>query len=80
MPIATSPNRGIHFSLAGSTIRGLLTFQDPKQFLLFTRTPNGRQAGQEFLARLKERAQNREKAISLRSYAAQLTAIHRWGL
>jgi NADPH:quinone reductase-like Zn-dependent oxidoreductase len=62
------------------TIRALLTFQDPKQFLFFTRTPNGRQAGQEFLARLKERAQNRDKAISLRSYAAQLKAIHRWGL
>ena len=62
------------------TIRGLLTFQDPKQFLFFTRTPNGRQAGREFLARLKERAQNRDKAISLRSYAAQLKAIHRWGL
>ena len=51
------------------TIRGLLTFQDPKQFLFFTRTPNGRRAGQEFLARLKERTQNRDKAISLRSYA-----------
>jgi pimeloyl-ACP methyl ester carboxylesterase len=62
------------------TIRGLLTFQDPKQFLFFTRTPSGRQAGQEFLARLKERIQNRDKAISLRSYAAQLKAIHRWGL
>jgi pimeloyl-ACP methyl ester carboxylesterase len=62
------------------TIRGLLTFTDPKQFLFFTRTPNGRQAGQEFLARLKERTQNRDKAISLRSYAAQLKAIHRWGL
>jgi pimeloyl-ACP methyl ester carboxylesterase len=34
------------------TIRGLLTFTDPKQFLFFTRTPNGRQAGKEFLARL----------------------------
>jgi pimeloyl-ACP methyl ester carboxylesterase len=62
------------------TIRALLTFQDPKQFLFFTRTPNGRQAGKEFLARLKERTQNRDKAISLRSYAAQLKAIHRWGL
>ena len=62
------------------TIRALLTFTDPKQFLFFTRTPNGRQAGQEFLARLKERTQNRDKAISLRSYAAQLKAIHRWGL
>jgi pimeloyl-ACP methyl ester carboxylesterase len=62
------------------TIRGLLTFTDPKQFLFFTRTPTGRRAGKQFLARLKERTQNRDKAISLRSYAAQLKAIHRWGL
>ena len=62
------------------TIRGLLTFQDPRQFLFFTRTPNGREAGQEFLARLKERTKNRDKTISLGSYAAQLKAIHRWGL
>jgi pimeloyl-ACP methyl ester carboxylesterase len=62
------------------TIRALLTFQDPKQFLFFTRTPNGRRAGKEFLARLKERTENRDKAISLKSYGAQLKAIHRWGL
>ena len=53
--------------------------QDPKQFLFFTRTSNGKRAGKEFLARLKERKTNRDKAISLRSYGAQLTAIHRWG-
>jgi pimeloyl-ACP methyl ester carboxylesterase len=62
------------------TIRGLVTLQDPKQFLFFTRTPNGRRAGKEFLARLKERTANRDKAISLKSYGAQLKAIHRWGL
>jgi pimeloyl-ACP methyl ester carboxylesterase len=62
------------------TVRGLLRLQDPKQFLFFTRTPNGRRAGKEFLARLKERTDNRDKAISLKSYGAQLTAIHRWGL
>jgi pimeloyl-ACP methyl ester carboxylesterase len=62
------------------TIRGLLTFTDPKQFLFFTRTPTGRRAGKEFLARLKERTQDRDQKISLRSYAAQLKAIHRWGL
>jgi pimeloyl-ACP methyl ester carboxylesterase len=61
------------------TLRGLLTLQDPKQFLFFTRTPNGRRAGKAFLARLKERTENRDKAISLRSYGAQLRAIHRWG-
>ena len=62
------------------TVRALLTLQDPKQFLFFTRTANGRRAGKEFLARLKERTQERDKAISLTSYFSQLKAIHRWGL
>ncbi|MET8421348.1 alpha/beta fold hydrolase [Streptomyces sp. NPDC005134] len=62
------------------TVRALLTLQDPKQFLFFTRTANGRRAGKEFLARLKERTQDRDKVISLTSYGAQLKAIHRWGL
>lgn len=61
------------------TARGLLTGQDPKQFLFFTRTENGKRAGQEFLARLKERSENRDKAISVSSFRAQLKAIHRWG-
>jgi pimeloyl-ACP methyl ester carboxylesterase len=61
------------------TLRGLFTLQDPKQFLFFTRTPEGRRAGKEFLARLKERTDDRDKAISVRSYLAQLRAIHRWG-
>jgi pimeloyl-ACP methyl ester carboxylesterase len=61
------------------TARGLLTGQDPKQFLFFTRTENGKRAGKEFLARLKERSENRDKAISVSSFRAQLKAIHRWG-
>jgi pimeloyl-ACP methyl ester carboxylesterase len=60
--------------------RGLLTRQDPKQFLFFTRTANGRRAGKEFLARLDERTDDRDKAISVRSFRAQLKAIHHWGL
>jgi pimeloyl-ACP methyl ester carboxylesterase len=59
--------------------RGQLTRQDPKQFLFFTRTPNGRAAGKEFLARLEERTNDRDRDISLRSLRAQLKAIHRWG-
>jgi pimeloyl-ACP methyl ester carboxylesterase len=61
------------------TARGLLTRQDPKQFLFFTRTPDGRAAGKEFLARLEERTNERDKAISVSSFRAQLKAIHRWG-
>jgi pimeloyl-ACP methyl ester carboxylesterase len=59
--------------------RGLLTRQDPKQFLFFTRTANGRRAGKQFLARLKERTSDRDKAISVRAFRSQLEAIHRWG-
>jgi pimeloyl-ACP methyl ester carboxylesterase len=61
------------------TARGLLTRRDPKEFLFFTRTPNGRAAAKEFLARLEERTNDRDRAISLGSFRAQLKAIHRWG-
>src|SRR3954468_1061 len=62
------------------TVRALFTLQDPKQFLFFTRTAGGRRAGKQFLARLKERTHDRDKAISPRAYLTQLKAIHRWGL
>jgi pimeloyl-ACP methyl ester carboxylesterase len=61
------------------TARGLLTRRDPKELLFFTRTANGRGAAKEFLARLEERANDRDKAISIGSFRAQLKAIHRWG-
>jgi pimeloyl-ACP methyl ester carboxylesterase len=61
------------------TARGLLTRRDPKEFLFFTRTPNGRGAAKEFLARLQERTNDRDKAITVRSFRAHLKAIHRWG-
>src|SRR5437773_2229234 len=59
--------------------RGLLTRQDPKQFLFFTRTANGRRAGKESLARLEERTDDRDKALSVSAFRAQLKAINRWG-
>jgi pimeloyl-ACP methyl ester carboxylesterase len=61
------------------TVRGLLIRQDPKQFLFFTRTPNGREAGKEFLARLEERTVDRDRTITISAFRAQLKAIHRWG-
>jgi pimeloyl-ACP methyl ester carboxylesterase len=60
-------------------VRGFLTRQDPKQFLFFTRTPAGIRAGKEFLARLKERSQNRDKEATVHVLQAQLTALRRWG-
>jgi pimeloyl-ACP methyl ester carboxylesterase len=52
------------------TLRGLLSRQDPKRFLFFTRTANGKRAGKEFLARLKERTVDRDTPISIKSYFA----------
>jgi pimeloyl-ACP methyl ester carboxylesterase len=61
------------------TVRGLLSRQDPKQFLFFTRTANGKREGKAFLARLQERTVDRDKPTSVSSYFAQLKACRRWG-
>jgi len=60
-------------------IRGLLTFQDPKQFLFFTRTPAGIRAGKEFLRRLAERTRDRDRKITVTALQAQLKALRLWG-
>lgn len=70
-------------SVAGVTfydmLRGFFTGQDAKQFLFFTRTPNGIEAGKTFLARLQERIENRDKEISNSAFFAQLEALRAWG-
>ncbi len=60
-------------------LRGLFTGQDPKQYLFFTRTPGGIEAGKAFLARLQERSEHRDKEISISAYVAQLQALGAWG-
>jgi pimeloyl-ACP methyl ester carboxylesterase len=75
-------NRGIS-AVAGVTfydmLRGFFTGQDAKQFLFFTRTPTGIEAGKAFLERLKERSENRDKEISVSAFLAQLEALRVWG-
>ena len=70
-------------SVAGVTfydiLRGFFTGQDPKQFLFFTRTPGGIEAGKAFLERIKERTENRDKEISVSALLAQLEALRTWG-
>ncbi|MEU0435954.1 alpha/beta hydrolase [Streptomyces sp. NPDC006290] len=61
------------------TVKAVLTRKDPKQYLFFTDTAGGRRAAHAFLERLKERTDDRDKAISLSSFRAQLEAIHHWG-
>ena len=60
-------------------LRAKLTGQDPKQFLFFTRTPNGIEAGKAFLKRLQERTVNRDQEIAISAYIAQLQALSAWG-
>jgi pimeloyl-ACP methyl ester carboxylesterase len=59
--------------------KGALTFRDPKYYLFFTGTTNGRSAARQFLKRLKERTDNRDKSISPIAFRTQLKAIHAWG-
>lgn len=61
------------------TLKATLTFKDPKEYLFFTRTDNGKAAARQFVNRLKERTENRDKAISLTAFRSQLKAIHAWG-
>jgi pimeloyl-ACP methyl ester carboxylesterase len=59
-------------------IKGLLTFTDPKTYLFFTSTKNGKIAAKGFLARLKQRTLNRDKGPTLRAFFNQLRAINFW--
>ncbi|CAF3357111.1 unnamed protein product [Rotaria sp. Silwood2] len=59
-------------------LRGFLTFRDPKFYLFFTQTTNGKNAARLFLNRIKERTQNRDTKISVKTLNTQLKAIHTW--
>lgn len=60
-------------------LKGLATFRDPKTYLFFTATPNGRASAKGFLARLQERKTGRDKGPTPRAFLRQLAAIHAWG-
>jgi pimeloyl-ACP methyl ester carboxylesterase len=60
-------------------VKGLLKRQDPKTYLFFTSTLNGRQAARAFLARLKERKADRDKDPTPSAFLRQLKAIKAWG-
>lgn len=81
----TGPAGGVGISKVGPVswpliIKGLLSFTDPKTYLFFTSTANGRRAAKAFLARLKERTQDRDKPVTPKVFLRQLKAIKAWGL
>jgi pimeloyl-ACP methyl ester carboxylesterase len=61
-------------------LRGYLTFRDPKFYLFFTQTENGKNAARQFLKRILERTENRDTKISIKTMNIQLKAIHAWSL
>jgi pimeloyl-ACP methyl ester carboxylesterase len=61
------------------SLKATLTFKDPKEYLFFTRTANGKETARQFVNRLKERTDNRDKPISVTAFRNQLKAIHNWG-
>lgn len=80
----TGPAGGTGISTVGRVsnwdlVRGMVTRQDPKVYLFFTRTENGKAAAKEFVQRIHERTENRDKEITLTAYRAQLKALKKWG-
>ncbi|WPN60157.1 alpha/beta hydrolase [Pseudomonas sp. P9_31] len=80
----TGPAGGTGIDKVGSVtwplmIKGLLTLRDPKFYLFFTSTPNGRRTASQYLQRLKERKKNRDKGPTPSAFLRQLKAITAWG-
>ncbi len=61
-------------------LKAALTLSDPRNFLFFPRTPEGKRAARDYFARLKERTKDRDQRISLQARRAQLQAIRSAGL
>lgn len=59
--------------------KGIITFRDPKFYLFFTQNKIGKVAARDFLKRLKERTENRDKKVKLSVLKKQLKAIKDWG-
>jgi pimeloyl-ACP methyl ester carboxylesterase len=81
----TGPAGGEGIEKVGSVswpliIKAMLTFRDPKFYLFFSSTANGRGAAKAFLERLQERKTNRDKPITIGTFLRQLKAIKAWGL
>ncbi|MHC8404739.1 alpha/beta fold hydrolase [Pseudomonas sp. TMB3-21] len=80
----TGPAGGTGIDCVGSVtwplmIKGLLTLRDPKFYLFFTTTANGKRAASEYLQRLKERQHNRGKGPTPGAFFRQFKAITAWG-
>lgn len=60
--------------------KAALTRRDPRHFLFFNRNTTGKRAASQYLARLKERTEDRDTPISMQARLAQIKAIRAAGL
>lgn len=60
-------------------LKGLLTLRDPKFYLFFTSTANGRRSASQYVQRLQARKKDRDKGPTPRAFLRQLKAITAWG-
>ena len=60
-------------------LKAALTRSDPRNFLFFPRTPEGKRAATDYLNRLTERTHDRDKGISMQARIAQIMAIRHAG-
>lgn len=68
------------FIVGGAYAKAFLARKDPRHFLFFPRTAEGKKAANEYFARLAERTEDRDRPISGQARNAQLRAITAGGL
>ncbi|CAM3047885.1 alpha/beta fold hydrolase [Skermania piniformis] len=62
-------------TVAVAYVKALLLRKDPREYLFFPRTAEGKRAASEYFTRLQERTIDRDKKISMQARLAQLKAI-----
>ena len=86
MVVAGSGPRGgggiwkMPFIVGGAYAKAFVSRKDPRHFLSFPRTAQGKEAANAYFDRLAERTQGRDRAISSQARLAQLRAITAAGL
>jgi pimeloyl-ACP methyl ester carboxylesterase len=68
------------FIVGGAYTKAFLARKDPRHFLFFPRTAEGKKAANDYFARLGERTRDLDRAISGQARRAQLRAITGGGL
>jgi pimeloyl-ACP methyl ester carboxylesterase len=68
------------FIVGGAYTKAFLTRKDPRHFLFFPRTAEGKKAAEAYFERLAERTLDRDRPISRQARLAQLRAITTAGL